>query len=215
VADARAEAQLSYRLDGPHVAVVLSSETQQSAGRFEAVSEAVMAASGASSRLTLLAGANEVWVWYPVARLVVPEFDGGADGVLIAAGSVGHGREGFRRSHFQALSTRRLLRRFASSRRFATYDDLRLVDVMADDDQRLDDFVAQTLGELAAADDLRECLHAWFAEECNASATARRLYTHRNTVVRRIARAQELLPIPLNRNAIAVAAALELAHWRE
>jgi DNA-binding PucR family transcriptional regulator len=48
----------------------------------------------------------------------------------------------------------------------------------------------------------------------STSRTAQRLYTHRNTVLRRLARADELLPRPLAENAVAVAAALEVLRWR-
>ena len=48
----------------------------------------------------------------------------------------------------------------------------------------------------------------------NTSRTAERLYTHRNTVLRRLARADELLPCPLAENVVSVAAALEVLRWR-
>ena len=46
------------------------------------------------------------------------------------------------------------------------------------------------------------------------SNPAERLYTHRNTVIRRLARADELLPRPLADNLVDIAAALELLRWR-
>ena len=57
-------------------------------------------------------------------------------------------------------------------------------------------------------------MRVWFAQQCNSTTAAAKLFTHRNTVVRRLARAQELLPVELSRNAIAVAAALEYQHWQ-
>jgi DNA-binding PucR family transcriptional regulator len=48
----------------------------------------------------------------------------------------------------------------------------------------------------------------------STSRTAERLYTHRNTVLRRLARADELLPRPLAENVVSVAAALEVLRWR-
>jgi DNA-binding PucR family transcriptional regulator len=48
----------------------------------------------------------------------------------------------------------------------------------------------------------------------NATRTAQRLYTHRNTVLRRLARADELLPRPLADDVLAVATALEVLRWR-
>ncbi|GAB2635551.1 hypothetical protein GCM10027068_13820 [Prescottella soli] len=50
-------------------------------------------------------------------------------------------------------------------------------------------------------------------EQCSTTRTAERLYIHRNTVVRRLARADELMPRPLASNPIVVGAALEVLRW--
>ena len=50
--------------------------------------------------------------------------------------------------------------------------------------------------------------------QCNASRAAARLYTHRNTLLRRLARADELLPRPLADNVVDVAVALDVLRWR-
>ncbi|WP_369820674.1 helix-turn-helix domain-containing protein [Oleiphilus sp. HI0125] len=39
------------------------------------------------------------------------------------------------------------------------------------------------------------------------------MHTHRNTLLRRLTKAQELLPRPLEENLIQVGAALELSSW--
>ncbi|MFT3714671.1 MAG: helix-turn-helix domain-containing protein [Gordonia sp. (in: high G+C Gram-positive bacteria)] len=214
VTDERAEAQLHYRLAGPQLAAVVSGGPDVPSERLEAACEALMSASGITSRLIVLAGAAQLWVWFPVTALDAAAASIPA-GVQVAIGAPGTGREGFRRSHFQALTTHRLMQRLGTGRQVAAYDDLRLADAMSEDDDKIDDFIASTLGDLDTADpELAECLRIRFAERCNASATAARLFTHRNTVVRRLARAEELLPVPLADHAIAVAAALELRHWR-
>ncbi|SIL64346.1 transcriptional regulatory protein [Mycobacteroides abscessus subsp. abscessus] len=51
-------------------------------------------------------------------------------------------------------------------------------------------------------------------EALNRTSTAERLYTHRNTIDRRLARVDELLPKPFARNPIEVAAALTLLRVR-
>ncbi|NMO01109.1 PucR family transcriptional regulator [Gordonia sp. TBRC 11910] len=213
IQQARAESQLHYRLSGPQTAVVLTG-VGASMNKLEALCDSLMTANGITARLTVLAGADRLWVWFPTST-----FDAAgifADGVRIAVGQSGRGREGFRRSHFQALTADRTAVRLGSSRTVVRYDDLALIGAMSEDREVVDGFVAQTLGELAAADpELRECLRVWFVERCNSTTTAARLYTHRNTVVRRVARATELLPVPLEHNAIAVAAALEAMYWRE
>ena len=50
--------------------------------------------------------------------------------------------------------------------------------------------------------------------QSNASRTAEALFTHRNTVLARLNRAEQLLPRPLEENSQAVAVALEVVHWR-
>lgn len=211
---ARAEAQLHYRLSGPQTAVVLTG-VSSSMNHLESLCDSIMVANGLGSRLTVLSGVQRLWVWFPTIDLDV-QAGLAAAGVRIAIGQSGHGREGFRRSHFQALSADQTVLRLGSDRTVVRYDDLALVGAMSDDLTKVDEFITTTLGALADAEpDVRECLRVWFAEQCNASATATRLYTHRNTVVRRVARAVNLLPVPLSHNAIAVAAALELLRWRD
>ena len=215
ISASRAEAQLRYRLDGPHVAMVVTGEPGTPPEDLEAVCEAIMVANGAADRLTVQAGASEVWVWMPVPRLEIGDALDAHPGVRVAVGSAGIGREGFRRGHFEALTARRLMSRLGSTRRVAHHDDLRLVALLGDDAAAADDFIASTLGDFASADEqLHECVRVWFATGCNASETAARLYTHRNTVVRRLARADTLLPVPLSGNAVHVAVALELLEWR-
>lgn len=212
--DARAESQLHYRITGPQTAVVLSG-AGMSMSRLEAVCDSIMAANHLGRRLTVLTGNDRMWVWFPAAGLIVDEKQVPA-GMRVAVGMSGDGREGFRRSHFQALTAEQTLVRLGSARRVVRYGDLALIGAISEDRRVVDDFVAQTLGDLAGADpELRECLRVWFAEQCNSTSTAARLFTHRNTVVRRLARAEELLPAGLSGNAISVAAALEVARWME
>jgi DNA-binding PucR family transcriptional regulator len=76
------------------------------------------------------------------------------------------------------------------------------------------EFTARALGNLALADDaLRETLRTYLQEQSNAARTAVALGAHRNTVLNRLRRAQELLPEPLAGRTVEVGLALELAHW--
>ena len=115
----------------------------------------------------------------------------------------------------QEQATQRLMARYPGGHQVANYDDLRLVSLLTTDDVATDEFLADTLGELGSADrDTVDTVRTWIAEQCNTSRTAARLYTHRNTVIRRIARADTLLPRPLAENLVDVAAALEILRWR-
>ena len=86
-----------------------------------------------------------------------------------------------------------------------------LVDLLMSDQQRAAEFAEDQLGALAhSAPELRETISTYVRTGCNASATAAELYTHRNTILRRLERADELLPRPLSDNVVNIAAALEI-----
>ena len=76
-------------------------------------------------------------------------------------------------------------------------------------------FVDDTLGEFAHAEAaLLDTVRTWISLQCNTSRTAEALYTHRNTVIRRLARADDLLPRPLDESLLDVGVALEVLRWR-
>ncbi|SHN43408.1 DNA-binding transcriptional regulator, PucR family [Cryptosporangium aurantiacum] len=216
----RAEEQLGYRLGGPHVAAIVWSSTGTPISELEDTAEAVRKAGGAERRLTVLAGTGTVWIWLPTADAPTTEalqacLPGSSPDVRVAVGRPGRDLEGFRRSHLDALTTQRMLARLTSPRRIARFEDVQLVAALTADPTQADEFVADTLGALATAEpELRDTLLTYLREQCNSSRTAERLFTHRNTVLRRLARADDLLPRPLAQNTTAVAAALEVLHWR-
>ena len=135
-------------------------------------------------------------------------------GFVCAVGSTARGIEGFRRSHLDAITTQRMLVRLNSTQRVAGFEDVELVSLVTQDPDRADQFVKQTLGKLAAASpDLRAAVLTFVNEQCNASRAAARLYTHRNTLLRRLSRAEQLLPRPLGENSVHVAVALDMVRW--
>jgi DNA-binding PucR family transcriptional regulator len=122
--------------------------------------------------------------------------------------------EGFRRSHLDSLATQRLMQRMPVDLRIASYEDVQLVALSAQDEEGATEFVARTLGRLATADaELRETMRVYIREEFSASRAARALFAHRNTVLNRLARARELLPAPLDGRGVQVGLALEIVHW--
>ncbi|WP_306821781.1 CdaR family transcriptional regulator [Streptomyces sp. NP160] len=218
---ARAEAQLGYGLTGPHTAAVVWT-TDTGSDQLEAAADAVARAAGAGRRLTVVAGATALWLWLPVAgEVAVAEVAahlaaGPAPSVRVALGRAGHDVEGFRRSHLDALTTQRLLARLTSPQQVARYQDVQLVDLLTRDPARVEELVADVLGPLAdAPPELRDTVLTHVRELGSVTRTAQRLFTHRNTVLRRLARADELLPRPLAQDALAVAAALEVLRWQE
>ncbi|GAA4753598.1 PucR family transcriptional regulator [Modestobacter marinus] len=216
---ARAEVQLGYVLTGPHTAVIVWSSGRGGPAQLEAAAEATMRASGASRRLTVVAGAGALWVWLPVSRAPEPEAlaEGlaGAPDVRVAVGRPGTDVEGFRRSHLDAATTQQMLARLTSPQQVARFADVQLVALLTSEPTRVEEFLTDTLGDLRGADaEVRDTVLGYVRELGNASRTAARLFTHRNTVLRRLARADELLPRPLAEDPVAVAAALEVLRWR-
>ena len=207
----RAGARLQYALDRRHTAAIAVGDDP---AQLEAAAEALARAAGARRPLVVAATAGSSWVW------VHGDPSGGLDelrgleGVRLALGSTGRGVEGFRRSHLDALAVQRLMHRVPGGVRVARFEDVEVVALATQDEERARQLVARTLGPLAEGhDELRETLRTWLAEGSNASRTAARLPAHRNTVLARLARAQELLPAPVEGRRLQVALALELARW--
>lgn len=215
IPNTRAETQLGYRLSGPHTALVLWSVTPDAAPDLEAAAAELTRTVGAAGSLTIVASATSWWVWLPRAEIGEIDLAGHPD-VRVSIGRAGTGVEGFRASHFEAVSAQRMHTRLGAGRQIVAFDDIRLVSMLTKDAGAAAEFVADTLGELADADpELITTVRTWITLQCNTSHTAERLYTHRNTVIRRLARADDLLPRPLAHAFLDVATALEILRWQE
>ncbi len=186
--------------------------------RADSAAEALGPATRARQALTVIASSSSVWAWLAAAA------DAGAGAltvaiaphhpaVQVAVGPAGSGIDGFRRSHFDAVATQRLMSR-RPDLRVARFADVQLVTLALQDEQRAREFVARTLGTLADADrELRDTLCVYIGEQFSAAGAARALYTHRNTVLNRLQRAERLLPFPLAGHGLEVGVALEIAQW--
>lgn len=210
-----ASTQLGHDLRRRQVAAVLWHSPGQP-GSLEQAADALSRALGGRP-LTVVATASSLWLWCAckeVSAEVATRATQQYDGVRIALGTPGTGLEGFRRSHLHALATQRLLLRTSEAPRVAMFEDVQVVGLLTADEERAAEFVTRTLGGLATADHvLRETLRTYLREGSSASKTARVLFTHRNTVLGRLSRAELLLPRPLEGQGLAVALALEVVHW--
>lgn len=220
VTSARAEAELGYPLGSWHTAAIVWSDTSSPPGQLEAVTEAIMRIAGVTRRLTIAAGASALWIWLPVADVPplprLSEVLGRNPNVRVAFGRPATDVDGFRRSHFDAVATQRMLARLDSPQHAARYEDVQLVAMLSNDPTGVDEFLRDTLGHLLSADaEIQRTVDTYVRERCNVTRTAERTYTHRNTVVRRLAQADELLPRPLAENVVSVAAALDVLRWRQ
>jgi len=221
IAEQRASERLGYELSQTHTCLVLWSEDAVEQGTLDHAAHALAHAVGARRPLVLPATATALWAW--VATAGEPDIaqlraamDRLEPSIRAAAGAPGAGLTGFRRSHDGAVATQALVAGTGAGERLTTYRDVEVTALVAQDPRRMTDFVRTTLGPLAgrdaAAARLRETLRVYLREGESAPRAAQRLYTHRNTVLQRVARAEELLGHPIADRRLELALALELAH---
>jgi DNA-binding PucR family transcriptional regulator len=110
--------------------------------------------------LTVIASSSSVWAWLAAAADTgagaIAAATAAHPAVRVAVGAAGAGADGFRRSHFDAVATQRLMSR-RPGLRVAGFADVQLAALALQDEQRAREFVARTLGPLAGADrELRE-----------------------------------------------------------
>lgn len=211
-----AERRLTYRFRAVHLAAVLWTDAampdqaalMRTAGELRRRAEA-------AQMLAVPASSSSLWLWLGFSN--APDStalarDDGDGNVRLAIGGCGLGVEGFRRSHFEALSAQRLLLR--SSVRAAAFDDIALVALATQNEQAARAFVARVLGRLSDAEpDLRETVRVYVREGQSATRAAHALFTHRNTVLNRLQRAEQMLPESLATRSLEVGTALEIDRW--
>jgi DNA-binding PucR family transcriptional regulator len=220
IARDRASGLLGYELAQRHTgAIIWGDQASEDHSLLDRAAEALAQVSGARRPFTVVASASTLWVWVPgsdgpdlerLARIVAQ-----LPGVRIAVGPAGDGVDGFRASHLGATATQRLMVRLASAVQVAGYDAVEIVALVTADESRAAEFVTRTLGELESAPPaLRETVRTYLRLQSNSTRAAEALFTHRNTVLTRLGRAEQLLPRPLAENSLEVAVALEVVHWR-
>lgn len=221
IAEQRAGERLGYEMSQTHTCVVLWSEDAVEQGALDRAAHALARAVGARRPVVLPAAVAVVWAWIGTAgepevaplRAAMEDVD---PAVRAAVGPSCPGLAGFRRSHDGAVATHGLVAGARAGERLTTYRDVEVATLVAQDPRRMTDFVRTTLGPLAGRDAatarLRETLRIYLREGENAPRAAQRLYTHRNTVLQRVARAEELLGHPIADRRLELALALELTH---
>lgn len=208
-----AEGRLRYRLARSHVGLVLWTDDPQQAGALDEMIAVVRSAGERGSALVAPASATSRWIW--LSGSTTPDLHhvekvAANNGVIrVAVGRPGYGLEGFRSSHQDALAAQAMVIRLGSARRFTAYADVELIDALTKDRASAQRFVTKTLGPLAEADEaLRHALLTYVQCGFNTTRAAGNLYAHRNTVERRVSRANELSVVKVEDNPAHVAAAL-------
>jgi DNA-binding PucR family transcriptional regulator len=214
--------RLRYELAGPQRAFLLWSEEpvvdeDDVLVRARRVGEAV----GGSQLLLIPLAGGMVAGWVNTGdtiatdqvRNLLRETDGPP--LRVAFGSAQVGLEGFRRSHEEALETRRVARLPGRAGPVHEYRAVALTALTTSDVEQARRFVVDELGTLAARDDatvrIATTLKAYFEELGNAGRVARRLGIHKNTVLYRLQRAEQLLGRPLDERHLELHIALTLA----
>jgi DNA-binding PucR family transcriptional regulator len=209
---------LGYSLSARHLGVILWAPPQiaDRAALVQVASELGRIAES-RSRLLVHASASSLWLWLtpgiPVSAEALETALAPHRDVRLAIGSLDEGVDGFRRTHDHAVETQRLVQS-NNAHRVACYDDVAAVLLLARDEARLREFIYATLGPLASGpQDLRDTLRMFIHQRYNASRTAEVLFTHRNTILQRIRRAEDRLPVTLDRHGTNVGIALDAMHW--
>jgi DNA-binding PucR family transcriptional regulator len=214
---AAAERTLGHRLDGSHVAIVAWSS--DSATESEAIANAareLARAVGHGRPLIVADTPGEATIWTtpvstPPRHDLTPLLPAG---MRAAIGRSATGVDGFVTTKRQAD----LARSVAAGRdgpSVTFYDDVALAAVLLRDRETARAFAAEELGELAAqtraAAELRETLGTFFSNGQDQSRTADVLGVHRNTVAKRLRRAEANLGRPITSRQRELEAALLIA----
>lgn len=216
-----ARQRLGYDLSARHLGLVMTSRgTDHEQGLFERTARELARAVGARTPLVLAASTTTAWVWLSSRERAIDVWmvrDALAEAktdVVATAGSPSAGMAGFRRTHREAVAARRFVERSPVRDQFIAYEDVRVAVLASHDQEAAALFVTDTLGALVSAEPvIRETLRVFLQEGASTSRAAARLYTHRNTVLNRLERAERLLPRPLEGRHLSVGLALELLRW--
>ncbi|WP_217181026.1 CdaR family transcriptional regulator [Streptomyces sp. AC495_CC817] len=208
------EPRLGYVLRREHRGCVLWVESPDEVPSLDVATASVRAAMPVGTLLAVPASQTSHWLWLsgstaPDTARIEALLDGRIDRVRAAVGRPGKGIEGFRESLRDALRTQAFAIRLGTRRALTFSADVELIDPLTQDIDSARRFVRATLGELAWADsDLRRTLLVYVQSGLSSTRAAGRLYTHRNTVERRVSRAKALTPVSVEGNPTQVAAAL-------
>lgn len=213
----RAELRLGYRLEQTHTAVIVwSAGPDMDVRDVDDVAE-ILRRLPTNRPLMVMPDAATKWLWLPgpdIDREALRTAAGLRPSVRIAVGRRYEGVDGFRRSHLDAVAAQRMVARLDSPQQVVFFDEVQLVALMTNDMESAEQFIGQVLGDLALASrDVRETVLAFIEERGSVHNVAGRMYAHRNTVMRRLARAEKLLPRQLSENPVQVATALQVLRW--
>ncbi|ETW26750.1 PucR family transcriptional regulator [Mycobacterium gastri] len=226
--DDRSGVALGWELDTVHVGLV--AWIDESAAGPEApmlLDRAAAALATLSTRppLTVVADESTFWAWFstrggaPIAAEALAIILGdAASGVRAAIGSPAAGPEGFRVTHEQALRAQAVAIASGSTGPIVTtFRETGLTSFLNADVAAARFWVEDVLGRLATDDDasarLRETSRMFLETNGSFTETAARLHLHKNTVLYRVRKAEELRGRALAEDRIGVEVALLACAW--
>jgi DNA-binding PucR family transcriptional regulator len=214
---------LGYELRWLHTGLVLWSgdagpPAPEALDRLESVVREIATTLGTQRILMTPSGSTAVWAWlasdHPPARDKLSAIEL-ADDVRGAVGEPARGVAGFRATHEEALAAREIAVRNADAHPITCYADVEVVSLLTDDRRGADALVARELAGLAGDDaqiaKLRRTLLAFLQCAGSATAAARALGVHTNTVRYRVEQTERLLGRSLNGQELSLQLALMLA----
>jgi DNA-binding PucR family transcriptional regulator len=210
VDEQRTSQRLRYELARRHVAFVVwgdeTADAEDTGSAFVQGAVAVATALGTGAPLLVPSGRSVLWGWVAVGADDVDPVALTADlgpalgraGARIAFGESAAGVDGFRRSHTEAQTARRvaLLGQRAGGCR-VRFDDVARTALLTSDLNEARRYVERELGPLGEDTDamrrLVATLRVFLEEGASFVRAARRLSVHENTVAYRVKRAADLL----------------------
>lgn len=212
-----AERSIAYRVDAIHIGYTLWDASGTNRGDLEALANELALRISPWQHLSVRSDSGSLNGWMSceanALQLGLRDLKSPA-GVEAAFGSARWGISGFRLTHREALEAKRVGRAI-EGQAVTTYDDVGVLALASQDTELARAFVEGQLGSLGSDDEksgrLRETLRVYLQERGSPAATAARLRLHRNTVVKRIQKVEELLDTSIDRGSLSLRVALELA----
>ncbi|WP_448808519.1 PucR family transcriptional regulator [Agromyces bauzanensis] len=209
------ESETGYRLDQPHLAVVIWSDVDRGDVEQQHIEHLIrrVAAALGSATPPLLAAADRstAWAWIasprsPVSYETIAAATADSPHIRISVGELRDGIDGFRFTHEQAVNAQMVALTSAphSAARVVPYQDpsVALLAVFIHDLPATRRWVRGVLGELAEPGELaevtRRTLAEYYANRENVVRTAAALGLHRNTVRHRIDRYEATTAFPID-----------------
>jgi len=210
---------VEIQLDGWHQAAIVwvDADVADPARAFQAVSRLLQETTGRTPT-TALVDDHTMWTWIsgPTRPELVPtELMSrlpGAPGPRVTIGAAATGLAGFRSTFREAVRARTVMDASATADRVVAFDDVAVAALLTDHTTELWPWVHRVLGDLAedsdAAARLRETVVVFLQAGGSYTEAAARLHMHKNTVLYRIRRAEEIRGRPLTEGRLDVEIAI-------